>query len=286
MSPSGAVTRAMAIARQVTWAGQNGEDSRLVRPKKRNSSFRVNKEDKVKILLAAFLCGLVVTARQAGSQQFAPTSAYKKETIQGFTFLFSPQVVQQKAKATELRQEIRRQLKNIKNVVPAKHLAGVRKLRIWVEWTGKIDGASVFHPNADWLRANDYNPDKLGNIEISNTEKFLDDSSEDQPWLLLHELAHAYHFHLLGYDHPGIQKVFEDARDGGTYDSVCHVDGTKKKAYAVDRDAQEYFAELTEAYFGRNDYFPFTRQKLEWHDPDGYKLLVALWGEPKEHDLP
>jgi hypothetical protein len=234
----------------------------------------------VKVALAVFLVSLTVTVRQASSQhpQFDATSVYRRETIQGITVLINPQVIRHKAEATEVRQEIEQQLKNIKRVVPARRLNTLRKVRIWVEWTG--NGASVFHPSADWLRANGYNPEKAGDIEISDTNKFLEYSRDDQPWLLLHELAHAYHFHVLGENHPEIEKAFTNARDGGTYDDVCHVDGTHRKAYAVETNAKEYFAELTEAYFGRNDFFPFTRRKLELHDPDGYKLLTALWGEP------
>lgn len=241
----------------------------------------------MKISLPFFLIGLVVTAHQSASQntKFDATSVYTKENFGDFTVFINPQVIQNQAKAIEVRLEIERQLKNIKDVVPDEKLAKVYKVRIWVEWGGS--GGATFHPSADWLRDNGYNPEKAGDIEISNTEKFLEHSLEDQPWLLLHEIAHAYHFHVLGYDHPGIQKAFEKARDGGTYNSVCHIDGTKKKAYAVDRlpqdrdKPQEYFAELTEAYFGRNDFFPFTREKLKLHDPDGYKVLSDSWGEPK-----
>ena len=39
----------------------------------------------------------------------------------------------------------------------------------------------------------------------------------------------------------------------------------------------EYFAETTEAFFGRNDFFPFTRGELKTHDPDMFELLGKLW---------
>jgi dipeptidyl-peptidase-4 len=42
----------------------------------------------------------------------------------------------------------------------------------------------------------------------------------------------------------------------------------------------EYFAETTEAYFTRNDFFPFTRAELERHDPEMFTLLGTLWGVP------
>ena len=45
-------------------------------------------------------------------------------------------------------------------------------------------------------------------------------------------------------------------------------------------DPMEYFAELSEAYFGTNDFFPFVRAELKNHDPEACKLLRKLWGEP------
>ena len=48
-------------------------------------------------------------------------------------------------------------------------------------------------------------------------------------------------------------------------------------AYAM-TNAKEYFAECTEAYFSKNDFFPFTRVELEAHDPEVCTLLARLWG--------
>jgi hypothetical protein len=36
-------------------------------------------------------------------------------------------------------------------------------------------------------------------------------------------------------------------------------------------------AALTEAYFGKNDYDPFTRADLKKHDPVGYQLMQQPW---------
>jgi hypothetical protein len=238
--------------------------------------------------LLVFLVGSLITSRQAYSQnpRFDPTSAYRRVTIEGFTVLINPQVSVHTAIAAEVQRELKRQLKAIKRVVPAERLAKVRKVRIWVEWDRSLkEEASLFHPSRDWLVGHDYNPDKAEEIEISNASKYVEWSRAEQPWLLLHELAHAYHFRVLGYDHPGIEAAFENAKTRGLYRDVCHVDGSKKKvAYAVadTKKVEEYFAELTEAYFGLNDYFPFTRSKLKEHDPDGHKVLVEVWGQPLE----
>jgi Mlc titration factor MtfA (ptsG expression regulator) len=49
------------------------------------------------------------------------------------------------------------------------------------------------------------------------------------------------------------------------------------KAYAM-TNAAEYFAETTEAYFGTNDFFPYTNAELKKHDPFMHELLGKIWG--------
>ena len=39
----------------------------------------------------------------------------------------------------------------------------------------------------------------------------------------------------------------------------------------------EYFAELSESYFGTNDFYPFIRAELKVHDPRGFEVLKAAW---------
>jgi len=74
----------------------------------------------------------------------------------------------------------------------------------------------------------------------------------------------------------GIREAYRHAMEEKLYDSVEYVHGGKKKAYAA-TNAREYFAELSEAYFGKNDYFPFTREDLRKHDPVGFKLMQDVW---------
>jgi dipeptidyl-peptidase-4 len=53
--------------------------------------------------------------------------------------------------------------------------------------------------------------------------------------------------------------------------------GKKVRHYAL-TDHKEYFAEGTEAYFYRNDFYPFVRAELKEHDPALHALLRAIWG--------
>ena len=67
--------------------------------------------------------------------------------------------------------------------------------------------------------------------------------------------------------------------DAGIYDSVEHVNGQLVEAYAKN-NAAEYFAELSEAYFWTNDFYPFVRADLETHDPAGYAAIESAWQLP------
>lgn len=110
------------------------------------------------------------------------------------------------------------------------------------------------------------------------------------PWFVLHELAHAYHDRELpkGFANPDIAVAYARAQDAKRYDRVERHFGngrpnTFEKAYAM-TTPMEYFAETTEAFFGRNDFFPFTRDELRKHDPHMFEVLGKLWGVPAERD--
>ena len=89
--------------------------------------------------------------------------------------------------------------------VPERACAALRKVPIWL---GVDDGhapCSEYHPSTEWLKSHGYNPDKAKGVEIGNATRFLE-WSVDQPAMVLHELAHAYHDRVLGFDdprHPG-----------------------------------------------------------------------------------
>jgi hypothetical protein len=46
------------------------------------------------------------------------------------------------------------------------------------------------------------------------------------------------------------------------------------------KNNEEYFAEATEAYFGTNDLYPFTRAELKQHDPEMIAWMAKLWEMP------
>jgi hypothetical protein len=159
-------------------------------------------------------------------------------------------------------------------------------VKIFMDWNTSWS-AMVYHPSKDWLVDNGYIPEKEKSIEISNIKNFLDWTKLNQPFMVLHELAHAYHHRVLDFDYQPIIDAFEHAMNHSIYDSVSFHSGdgdyTLKESYATS-NKMEYFAELTEAYLGQNDYFPFNREDLKRHDPKAYKLLTQIWKFEDTHD--
>ncbi len=222
------------------------------------------------------LCALIgVTQLPLIGQAFTPTSAYQSYSVQGFTVFVNREVLMHREAAIAASQELESQLAKIDQVVPAEALKTLQSVRIWMEWNARKAGAAEFHPSAGWLRKNGYNPEKAGCVEISNVLNFVK-WSQNQPWMVLHELSHAYHFLAPGEDDRRIKAAYRQAMSQHLYDLVEYWTGAKRKAYAA-VNFREYFAELSEAYFGRNDFYPFTRSQLQEYDSEGFRLMQQVW---------
>jgi hypothetical protein len=211
-----------------------------------------------------------------------PLEAYQTEQIEGWTIRVNKQL--QAPDQAELRQQTLRllgdHLYRITRVVPGKALAQLRKIPIWVELAHPRHPCMCYHVSPDWLRDHDMNPEKAGGVEIANAKNFLR-WTHQQPWMVLHELAHGFHHQVLTYEHPEVKACYEQARDAKIYESVLHINGRKQRHYALTND-KEYFAELSESYFGTNDFYPFVRAELKEVDPRGFALMEKLWGGRKE----
>lgn len=178
------------------------------------------------------------------------------------------------------------QLQRVIDVVPGPALRKLQTVPIWMN--PKYDGVrptAEYHPGAGWLKNNGRDPEMVKSVEVTTVDNFAFENTR-MPYLMLHELAHAYHNQVLAFNHPAVVDAFERARDSGTYDSVERFTGRKMvtdKAYAMS-NPQEYFAEATEAFFGKNDFYPFNNAELKKHDPQMYELLSTLWGADDSAD--
>jgi hypothetical protein len=90
-------------------------------------------------------------------------------------------------------------------------------------------------------------------------------------------LAHAYHDQVLGFEDPRILKEYQSYKKSGHGDAALLYDGTRVRHYGL-TDQKEFFAEMTEAYFGGDDFFPFNRAELITAEPEIYELMRAIWG--------
>ena len=214
---------------------------------------------------------------------YEPASAYEEVSVAGLTVMISPELKDHPAATQAALDEIGKQLGEIEAAVDPALREWFGSVRIWLEWRRKPNGAAEYHPSRRWLEANGYNPEKEKSIEINNARNFVDWSRRAQPSMLLHELAHAFHHQVLGFDDEEILKTFRQARDSERYLEVEHVNGSRGRAYAM-MDEKEYFAELTEAFFGRNDFYPFDREELKEFDPEGFSLMQRKWKLPPPED--
>ena len=179
---------------------------------------------------------------------------------------------------------LQKMLDEIVLIVPAAAVAELRKVPLYFSPAYKPSRSGAeFHPEAGWLRDNGRDPAMARGVEFSGVADFEAEMNR-MPNFALHELSHAYHFRTLkyGFANTEIKAAYVRAKAGGKYERVERRHGSGKsntfeRAYAM-TDPMEYFAETTEAFFVRNDFFPFTREELKQHDPEMLVLLEKLWG--------
>ena len=54
--------------------------------------------------------------------------------------------------------------------------------------------------------------------------------------------------------------------------------GTRMTKHYALTDQKEFFAEMSESFFGMNDFFPFNRAELKQEEPALFELLCEIWG--------
>ncbi|MDB6040496.1 MAG: hypothetical protein JWM99_4337 [Verrucomicrobiales bacterium] len=233
---------------------------------------------KIQNIIRLALCLLCVAAPKVFG--YDRRTAYSPQSAEGWQILVNNQVLLPEHEhlwkyTLEL---LHAQLQQIIRAVPAEPLSKLRQIPIWVELAHPRHPCMCYHESPDWLREHDMNPEKAGAVELANCQNFLK-WTIDQPWMVLHELAHGYHHRFLTNDAEAIEQAYQHAVAGKAYESVLRISGRKEKAYALN-NAKEYFAEGSEAFFGTNDFYPFVRPELKIHDPELFELLKRLWKAP------
>lgn len=169
-------------------------------------------------------------------------------------------------------------LNRITILMPDERLKELRTLEIWIERHHPVLGAMQYHPSRAWLEEHGHDPRLTRKVHIPRAADLVSRRQlVKHPMVVLHELAHAYHDQVLSFDNPRIIAAWDAARESGTYEDVLLFTGETARHYGM-TNHKEFFAESTEAYYGRNDFYPFVRAELQEHDPVMHALLVEIWG--------
>ncbi len=212
-------------------------------------------------------------------------NGYRNYNLSGFNVLVQEQALIKNGSQTQVAIKLLegKLIEVCKLNINPSILNSLKDISIFMDWATGTEGipTACYHSNPTWLSENNKIPEKIRSIDISNINNFIDWQIRVQPYMVLHELAHAYHEREFKYDNQIITKAFNHAQSNNLYRNVLkNVDGTKYEyqdtAYAL-VNHMEYFAEITEAYFGLNDYFPFTKNDLKLYDPIGYAAVRKIW---------
>lgn len=165
-------------------------------------------------------------------------------------------------------------LAEVERVLPQKAVALLReRCAIWVNDVLRYpDGETISGLLTHWgswypLSKADL-AEKGGSVEVCQAKHYLQ-WAPTQPAMLLHELAHCYHYHCRDTLGPIVQQAYEE--HGGAQGS----------AVQPAQSPAEFFAEASEAFFSssrfRAGFFPYTHCELKSCDPVAFAMCEAAW---------
>ena len=222
------------------------------------------------ILIAAF-CTAGLKAETVHDEHINRT--FVVMDIEGWTYLVNKDILKNK-NWPAVKRLMSNQLYGMKLFLKEEVITAMQKVKTYVDIRQKGKAGAEYHPSKKWLVDNKFSPNKAKCVEYSNIDSFVA-TSRTQPWVVLHELIHAYHDQVLGFDNKDIIGFYKTALKSGKYGTVKHITGRERKHYGS-TDHKEYLSEAAEAFFGVNDFFPFVRAELKEYDPEIYKFLKTI----------
>ena len=238
----------------------------------------------ISIFTAAATCAIIAStllAKPGDKRKVEPVrfDPVVKE-IEGWRVHVDPAMLDGGAHAEQGAQALKmlaNHLQRIAILIPEDSLEELRSCEIWIEHSHPTLGAMQYHPSVGWLTSNGHDPRLEKKVHIPQAKALLSRGQMlKHPAVVLHELAHAYHDQFLSFDHPEVIAAFNKAKESGSYNKVMLFTGQTVKHYAM-TNHKEYFAEGTEAYFYRNDFYPFVRAELKEFDPELHEVLKKVW---------
>lgn len=215
--------------------------------------------------------------------QAQPASRTKKD-VEGWTLRVDDRLLTGEKELlgkTALR-FIEAKLFELKAVVPAPRVKELQTITIVLDLECGDLKPMQYHPDAGWLKAHGFSPDLAKCVHLPRAVDVASRRNiNEQPWVMLHELAHAYHDQFLDFDDPRIIAAYEEYKKSGRGEATLLYNGKKVKHYAL-TNHKEFFAEMTESFFGSNDFFPFNRAELQESEPEIFKALTRIWIESQK----
>ena len=240
------------------------------------------------VIILAALFGRPAMASDAPARVPPLPASHTERQIEGWSVRVDDRLLEGEGAALGDRalRLLTARLVGVSVVVPEAALARLREVPIQLDLTHGALKPMQYHPSAAWLRANGYSARLARCVHIPDVRDFLSPfENHRQPWAVLHELAHAYHDRVLGFDDARVKAAWKKFRDGGGYQSVLTSPGPRREHYALTNE-KEFFAEMTESYFGANDFYPFVAGELKHAEPEVFALLRDVWGPLPERETP
>ncbi|HEX9792508.1 MAG TPA: metallopeptidase [Planctomycetota bacterium] len=223
--------------------------------------------------LSVLALAALLSAQDPAAEE--PLEGFRTVLVRGWTVQVEDALDLDGALRDEVLGLLGAKLREIDARLPAPVVARLREVPIWMRLDDQRSPGGVYHPSEEWLRFHGRDARMARSVEFGVARNFLE-WMHTQPSMVLHELAHAWHHQVLGYDHEGLMEAFANAKESGRYADALHVNGSRQRHYGI-RNPQEFFAEMTETTWGTNDFFPFVRGELLESDPATAAAVAAAW---------
>ncbi len=221
-----------------------------------------------------------VSAKEAGKKEETknPWPEHVEKDLEGWTIHVDKRLLKEEKEVGDVALRILGfKLMEITYRVPEESVEKLRKVPIWLDFDHELNNMQ-YHPSKGWLIGHGHDPRMEQSVHIPRAQSLSRVVRvHKQPWVILHELAHALHDRELGFGDSEIMEAYNKAKASGKYEKSLLFTGNTVKHYGLTNE-KEYFAESTESFFGVNDFYPFVRAELEEHDPHMHKLLKKVWG--------
>ncbi len=222
----------------------------------------------------------VVLAGRHDKKEDSQPSSHSVREIEGWKIRVDDRLLGDLPQATTGPQALRfleARLFEIKAVVPAERVRDLQRVTIVLDSTCGNLSSMQYHPDAGWLKAHGFPTELAKCVHIPRAADLPTRRNiNEQPWSVLHELAHAFHDQKLGFDEPRIKGSYEKFKTSGHGNAALLYNGSRVKHYGL-TNQMEFFAEMSESYFGVNDFFPFNRAELKEAEPELFNLLGEIW---------